>query len=553
MEENLNTISNELKNQDRGESNQLKYIIIALVVLIAIIGIILVIIFSQKSSSKEIFGATITNLREQFNSLNSQLNQEVTSDKMMIENHISFNTDIEELSIFNDYKLDTTLEIDQTNNYFNLMNSISNNDKRIIDMIIYMIDNTIFFESSDLFDRSIELTNITQNNEINITVTKDDIFYLIDKSLEYFNDSLIDNKFTQNNEEITIDNETVNVIANKYLIDNDTYQAMANTFKSKILNDDKYIDVLANISGVSEQEIIDNLNEKTSIGNINETVGLSEANMIYSGINNYCATSKMKAQLDPNYIDICADGVTKEEVATMINLGNAKIVEISYTDKIENLIINSNGYTYTLQNDGSFSTTKDVQEISDIIITIYTNKKDELIGFKLTEQEETLINYTIYNDSEKFEIYLDDINTIKGQSINDVTDISFFENEEEILNINFKITENNLDFNIDTPNAKDYLGIGFKQTNELINENETKYKQNIIFYFGNETNPYSIELINDATLYYNADIIIKEPNNIITVDQLTENDIVTILNNLQKRLENTVFESFLDLFMINNN
>ena len=326
---------------------------------------------------------------------------------------------------------------------------------------------------------------------------------------------------------------------------------MTNTFKEKIINDNRYIEILANISGVSEQEIIDSLNEKTSIGNINETVGLSEANMIYDGINNYCITSEMKAQLDPSYVDICADGVSVEEVSTMVALGNAEVVEITYTDKIENLIVNSNGYTFSLQADGSFLANKNEQEISNIVITIYTNKKDELIGFKLTEQEETLINYTIYNDNEKFEIYLDDTNTIKGQSTNDVTDISFFENEEEILNINFKITENNLDFNIDTPNAKEYLGIGFKQTNEIINENQTNSNINIVFYFGNETNPYSINITNNAITYYNADITMKNPTNAITPEQLTENDILTILNNLQERLENTVFETILDLLIGN--
>lgn len=541
-----------LKKDENSKGGTLKYIIIALLVLVAIIVVVLLIIFNQKSTPKEIFNASITNLREQLNSFNTQLNEDVVSEKMIVENHMRFNTDIEELSMLNNNKLDATFEIDQTNNYFNLITSLSNSDKRIIDMMIYMIDDIMYFESTDLFDAPIEIGNITEDSEITATVSNEDYFYLFDKTLEYFNNSLMESKFSQNNDTITIGDEEVNVIANNYLIDDEAYQTMSDTFKEKILNDDRYLEVLSNLLEMSKEELIEGLNEEQSSGSVAETAGKSEASLIYSSINNYCATSAMKALLAEDYIDICADGVTAEEVEYMVNLGNAEIVEIVYTDKVENLIVNSNGYTFTLQEDGSFLSTKNEEQLN-ATITIYTNNKDEFIGFRLTEDENILINYTDYNDTENFEVYLDETNTIKGECINDIVDVTFLENNEEILNINFKIAENSLEFNIDTPNAKDYFGISFKQDNEVINENETKSNMNVILYFGNETNPYSIEFINEATIYYNADITVKNPDNSIASEQLTEDDIMTILTNLQERLENTDFEAFLELFMINNN
>lgn len=541
-----------LKKAENSKGGTLKYIIIASLVLVAIIVVVLLIIFNQKSTPKEIFNASITNLREQLNSFNTQLNADVVSEKMIVENHMRFNTDIEELSMLNNNKLDATFEIDQTNNYFNLITSLSNSDKRIIDMMIYMIDDIMYFESTDLFDTPIEIGNITEDSEITATVSNEDYFYLFDKTLEYFNNSLMESKFSQNNDTITIGDEKVNVIANNYLIDDEAYQTMSDTFKEKILNDDRYLEVLSNLLEMSKEELIEVLNEEQSSGSVAETAGKSEASLIYSSINNYCATSAMKALLAEDYIDICADGVTAEEVEYMVNLGNAEIVEIVYTDKVESLIINSNGYTFILQEDGSFLSTKNEEQLN-ATITIYTNNKDEFIGFRLTEDENILINYTDYNDTENFEVYLDETNTIKGECINDIVDVTFLENNEEVLNINFKIAENSLEFNIDTPNAKDYFGISFKQDNEVINENETKSNMNVILYFGNETNPYSIEFINEATIYYNADITVKNPDNSIASEQLTEDDIMTILTNLQERLENTDFEAFLELFMINNN
>ena len=92
-----------------------------------------------------------------------------------------------------------------------------------------------------------------------------------------------------------------------------------------------------------------------AIDDAKKSAGLSEANMIYSGIDNYCAVSAMRNELDGSN-DICSDGVTTEEVSSMINLGNAEVTKISYSNsKITELVLNSNGYTYTLEADGSFS------------------------------------------------------------------------------------------------------------------------------------------------------------------------------------------------------
>ena len=92
-----------------------------------------------------------------------------------------------------------------------------------------------------------------------------------------------------------------------------------------------------------------------------QSAARSEASMIVSGVNNYCATAAMKNQLDGTE-DICADadGVTKEEVATMVNLGNATVTSITYnatSGAVTALTITSNSYTVTY-NGTSFSVSK---------------------------------------------------------------------------------------------------------------------------------------------------------------------------------------------------
>ncbi len=98
-----------------------------------------------------------------------------------------------------------------------------------------------------------------------------------------------------------------------------------------------------------------------------KNAGKSEASMIYSGINNYCATSAMKNQLDGS-ADICNDndGVTIDDVSKMVSLGNAEVLEVKYENgKVTKLKVKSNNYEFELQPDGSFTINGEVTDPVD--------------------------------------------------------------------------------------------------------------------------------------------------------------------------------------------
>ena len=86
------------------------------------------------------------------------------------------------------------------------------------------------------------------------------------------------------------------------------------------------------------------------------TAGRSEANMILGGINNYCASEEMKYQLDNSYERICTSSMDKDDVPTMVNLGNATINELVYDGKkLTTLVIKSNNHKFTLCSSGTFA------------------------------------------------------------------------------------------------------------------------------------------------------------------------------------------------------
>ena len=100
-----------------------------------------------------------------------------------------------------------------------------------------------------------------------------------------------------------------------------------------------------------------------------KSAGLSESNMIYSSINNYCVSIEMKKQmgtLDSEDVDCSSKtSFTTEEISKMVNLGNATIESNTYSNgKLTNLIVISNNNRYVLCTNGSMALESDGCEIN---------------------------------------------------------------------------------------------------------------------------------------------------------------------------------------------
>ena len=95
-----------------------------------------------------------------------------------------------------------------------------------------------------------------------------------------------------------------------------------------------------------------------------KSAGLSESNMIYTSINNYCTSIEMKKQLGTlgeNDVDCGSKtSFTTEEISKMVNLGNATIESNSYANgKLTSLVVISNKHTYVLCSNGSMALESD--------------------------------------------------------------------------------------------------------------------------------------------------------------------------------------------------
>lgn len=72
-----------------------------------------------------------------------------------------------------------------------------------------------------------------------------------------------------------------------------------------------------------------------------DSAARSEAAMVVSGVNNYCAAAAMQVQLGVANTD--CDNVA-ENIAKMVDLGNAELIDIDYSEsKVQSLKLRSNG------------------------------------------------------------------------------------------------------------------------------------------------------------------------------------------------------------------
>ena len=80
-----------------------------------------------------------------------------------------------------------------------------------------------------------------------------------------------------------------------------------------------------------------------TVDDAKKSAARSEASMVVSAVNNYCA---MQEQLNGEN-NICSDGVTKEEVSQISSLSYIELISINYDSKVTDLVIKSQGFTVT--------------------------------------------------------------------------------------------------------------------------------------------------------------------------------------------------------------
>ena len=270
------------------------------------------------------------------------------------------------------------------------------------------------------------------------------------------------------------------------------------------------------------------------------SAGKSETQMIYSGINNYCETVKLKKQmgtLTSEDVDCeSKTSFTTEEISKMVNLGNAEILENTFNKTLTYLKVKSNGHIFILEN-GKFV---EEGEVAFTPAECFTYED-------ITIAESFDINYdecVAYMTKTSFGFQNDEIDLLcKGESLNGLNlnqaieqgyfDINELKSNNVITNVienqGIKITRYD-----NTCGGKDVVMPPSINGKDIVSIGSGAFSRNQLT---SVTIPNSVTTIGDSAFSFNQLTSVTIPNSVTTIgssafkyNQLTSIDLSKLTN-----------------------
>lgn len=405
----------------------------------------------------------------------------------MNEGTIKFNTNIEDYSFLNSEVIDYTFGLDVSQKRLISSIKLTEDNKEIFNIEGNAYNNNVYINLNDLFSKNILIDDDTIKDNLGISI-------------------------------------------------NDIFEEINDVYNEEYINDYKYIvNSFKNLTNT----VIDKINYSKE----KETLNINEDNV---------KVNKIIINFDKENIDLIintyVDGILNDnELIKRL----VKLLDIEKEELIDNL------------NELKDYDDSDIDESSKLVV--YTKGiLNEFVKVELVEDAEELISYVTYNDykllryndieieinNQKLVIKNDNEIIIKG-SVNSLekenVDISFEvlnsntkgnivyqkKNEDIKLKINLENTEENNKITID---------IDIKETGDK----EYKINANVSTSFEDKTFNVTLENRNGI-----KGLVLEMPDtsNSINYKNITEEDIETIMDNLEKRLENT---KIMDIINTNN-
>lgn len=405
----------------------------------------------------------------------------------MNEGTIKFNTNIEDYSFLNSEVIDYTFGLDASQKRLISSIKLNEDNKEIFNIEGNVYNNNVYINLNDLFSKNILIDDDTIKDNLGISI-------------------------------------------------NDIFEEINDVYNEEYINDYKYIvNSFKNLTNT----VIDKINYSKE----KETLNINEDNV---------KVNKIIINFDKENIDLIintyVDGILNDnELIKRL----VKLLDIEKEELIDNL------------NELKDYDDSDIDGSSKLVV--YTKGLlNEFVKVELVEGAEELISYVTYNDykllryndieieinNQKLVIKNDNEIIIKG-SVNslekDNIDISF-----ETLNSNTKgnvVYQNkneDIKIKINLENTEENNKITFDIDIKETDNNEYKINVNVSTSFEDKTFNVTLENRNGIK---GLVLEIPDTSNSVNYKNITEEDIQTIIDNLEKRLENT---KIMDIINTNN-
>ena len=445
LKEENKEISKEPKKSKKGKS-----LLILILILIAI-GIGLYVGFQKLNSNpRSIYKKAINNtykLLDSYleNNLDTAFKLDIFNEPFLLDTNFKINSTISELGSLNNYEYNFAIGLDYQKESLNLKAGINQDHDSVINVLLAFLNNKAYLKSNEIFDKTLDLGNADVNFDLsalntNAKIDYDNLHTILSLLKDILISSLDEEKFNISKEIIKINDEQIESQKVTYLLDQENMERTLNYIADEISKNEELLDALTNVSSISKEEIISNLEEEIKLNNYEEIV-----------INLYTKSNK-----------IIAGNILMEEenIIRFTNLDDKlqvlmeddySSIELNYEDEVLELLFNEYD-----------------EEI--VAIKLKMEAKEKLIELRTSE----------YGTNETFKI---EINNIKDQKDEWQADLVFeYEVEEygdvnniEIIgSININKTEIN---DVDPLQSVDYNNLTKEEQKEITNNLTTILKK----------------------------------------------------------------------------
>ena len=296
------------------------------------------------------------------------------------------NTDMEELSLLNDYEYHLSIGMDYANETINLGLGLNEDTEEILSLLISYLNDRAYLESDALFDRILDLGDADLNIDLttlptdSLTINYEDLHIVLQEMKDILINSLNQDKFSSSEETIEIDGTSINTTKYTYLLDEENLERTMNYIAEEMKNNEELLTAISNISGLSTDEIISSLEEDTDYSNIGEIK-----------INLYARSGN----------NVIAGDLTLEEETIIHFTYQEEILELTMGDDTTNIILTAENNTLTM------SYNEYDEELMYLAFTLDNNS--EKIEVRLNQYgEEYTFNIELSNMEDSTDTYQTD-------------------------------------------------------------------------------------------------------------------------------------------------
>lgn len=252
---------------------------------------------------------------------------------MLMTGDLVFETDTKGLQDLKAEEFNYTLGIDNKNSKMEFGLGLNENNKELLNIMIYFLNNKAYVDTFGLFDKLILVEDVNVTGE-EIDYTMDDVDYVLKEMTNILKESLVKESITKSDTTIMIGEKEEKVTRISYSLDKENLIVLINNVKSHMLENEKLLNTLSKISGVTLDDIKDEINN-IDTSNVED---LGAFNIYTKGLLNNVikieyryTTETMELIFNESSTDLNYIGETGESILFNIKSFGADNTDIDYT------------------------------------------------------------------------------------------------------------------------------------------------------------------------------------------------------------------------------